>query len=166
MAEDGRAADFAAFYRQFYGLILTTVERRVTGLAAAEDVVSEVFRVAWQRHSAGEELSLPWLYGVARNLIGNEYRRATRSKNLDERLRDHDTARETGADDALDVARGLERLRAADREILQLVYWDDLTGDEVAEVLGITPATARVRLLRARNALRRALEQTGANVRG
>ena len=66
------------FYRANYSLILTTCERRLSDRKAAEDATAEVFRVAWERATAGQELSLPWLYGVARNLVGREYRRTRR----------------------------------------------------------------------------------------
>jgi RNA polymerase sigma-70 factor (ECF subfamily) len=107
MAEGERGAEFAAFYRRYYSLALTTATHRVYGFTVAEDVTSEVFRIAWQHHAAGEELTLPWLYGVARNVIGNEYRRSGRSKNLDERLREYEATRDLGNrdDEALDVLR-------------------------------------------------------------
>lgn len=159
MGDGGRDSEFSAFYGRYYGLILATAQRRVSGLAVAEDVTSEVFRVAWQSCLAGGELSLPWLYGVARNVIGNEYRRVSRSTSLYERLRDNEltVAREGDRDSALDILRGMDELREKDREVLELVYWDDLSGEEVAAVLGISQSAARVRLLRAREALKRVL---------
>lgn len=60
-----------------------------------------------------------------------------------------------------DAALGgaLARLSEADRELLLLIAWDDLSPAEAAAVLGIKPATARVRLLRARRRLTQALSR-------
>lgn len=160
-----REAKFDRFYRRNYRLILTTVEHRVYGYATAEDVTSEVFRIAWQQYTSGGELRLAWLYGVVRNVVGNEYRRSARSNNLIERLRGPGTI---GAPDtteaSLEVLLALRKLRELDREILYLTYWDDLTRDEVAIVLKITTVTVRVRLMRARKALQRILTRDDPRV--
>lgn len=165
MADGELSVEFSGFYRQYYGLILVTAEKRVNGFAVAEDVASEVFRIAWQHHAAGGKPGLPWLYRVVRNVIGTEYRRAARAKRLDDRLREHESTlgAETDHDEVFDVLLGMNDLRSNDREILRLVYWDDLTGKEVAAVLGISSAAARVRLLRARAALKDLLAGDGCD---
>ena len=53
----------------------------------------------------------------------------------------------------------LARLSDADRELLLLIAWDGLSPAEAATVLAIKPATARVRLLRARRRLTQALSR-------
>ncbi len=57
------------------------------------------------------------------------------------------------------LAAALMRLNDADRELLLLIAWDALSPAEAATVLGIKPATARVRLLRARRRLTQALSR-------
>jgi DNA-directed RNA polymerase specialized sigma24 family protein len=49
-------------------------------------------------------------------------------------------------------------LPEADREVLLLVAWEQLTPTEAAAVVGIPAATARTRLHRARTRMRAALE--------
>lgn len=152
--------EFAKFYRDHYRLVLTTVVRRVNGFAAAEDITAEVFRVAWQRHNRGGELTVPWLYAVVRNVVGNEYRRAARSRALTSRLQEELPAGTDGhTDDAADVRRALATLSSAEREILYLAYWDELSSQEIGEVLRISATTARVRLMRARRSLKIALDR-------
>lgn len=162
---------FDAFYRRHYRLVLTTVEYRVAGMAVAEDVTAEVFRIAWKHHSVGGRLSKSFLYGVARNVIGNEYRRAARARDLLARLgiglglvresQQDDDAQ----DDAIDLRHALRELRDQDRTILYMTYWDDLSGQEVAEILGVTAPTVRVRLTRARQALGAILLRQGWTTR-
>jgi RNA polymerase sigma-70 factor (ECF subfamily) len=55
------------------------------------------------------------------------------------------------------LSGALARLSEADRELLLLIAWDGLSPAEAATVIGIKPATARVRLLRARRRLTQAL---------
>jgi RNA polymerase sigma-70 factor (ECF subfamily) len=57
------------------------------------------------------------------------------------------------------LAAALARLNDADRELLLLIAWEALSPAEAATVLGIKPATARVRLLRARRRLTQALSR-------
>jgi RNA polymerase sigma-70 factor (ECF subfamily) len=57
------------------------------------------------------------------------------------------------------LAAALARLNDADRELLLLIAWEALSPAEAAAVLGIKPATARVRLLRARRRLTQALSR-------
>ena len=155
MTDERSAVNFASFYREHYSLILATVGRRLNDHSTAEDVTSEVFRVAWSHYQTGGELSLAWLYAVARNVVGNEYRRTARSAALRAKAAAHaadsiDVTDDTGAD----TRRALMKLREADREILFMAYWEDLTGGEIAQILGCKIPTVWVRLNRARTALR------------
>lgn len=57
------------------------------------------------------------------------------------------------------LAAALARLSEGDRELLLLIAWECLSPAEAASVLGVKPATARVRLLRARRRLTQALSR-------
>jgi RNA polymerase sigma factor (sigma-70 family) len=153
VTDRGDHARFAEFYRANYSLILTTCERRLSDHKAAEDAAAEVFRVAWERARTGEELTLPWLYVVARNLVGREYRRVKRTAT---QLFDPGATANDGfalSERALEVRAALSRLKPAQRELLFMAYWEDLTPDEMAEILGCRVPTLWVRLNRARKAL-------------
>jgi len=56
------------------------------------------------------------------------------------------------------LEQALRALRPTDREALLLVAWEDLTPSQAARALGIRPTAFRVRLLRARRRLCRALD--------
>lgn len=149
-------AAFTDFYRQHYRLILTVAEQRLRGHTDAEDTTAEVFRIAWKYASDGNELSLPWLYQVLRNVIGNEYRRDGRSSLFLETVGPLFVANvvDSSSDDALSVRMAMQELTVEDREVLYMAYWEDLSGQEIAAILGCTNVTARVRLLRARRRLK------------
>lgn len=149
---------FASFYQRYYRLILTVAQQRLPSLSDAEDVSGEVFRIAWSHHSAGNELTLPWLYQVLRNVIGNEYRRTNRANQFSQRFgaMSLDPIVELN-DDAIEMRQAIQQLPIADRELIYMTYWEDLTGQEIAGILGCSPVTVRVRLMRARKRLRAVL---------
>jgi RNA polymerase sigma factor (sigma-70 family) len=138
---------------------------RRAGPSAAEDLLSEVFIAALDgrtrvvAHDSGS--ALPWLYGIAMNVLRRHFRRdAAQSVAAEDPGMDWDAV-----DARLDAEAKRGQLRSAltvlserDRELLLLVAWEGLTPAEAAEVLGIGKVAARSRLHRAR---RRALQALG-----
>jgi RNA polymerase sigma factor (sigma-70 family) len=140
--------------------------RRQCDAAAAQDVVSEVFLIAWQRRSAVPTDSLPWLLVVARNLIANQRRRDIRQDQiagLVARL-DQLAAPAGGADhDVVERASYLDalaRLTDSDREALLLVAWDGLSHVAAATVIGCSARAFQMRLARARGRLAREVDNS------
>lgn len=125
----------------------------------ADDVVADVFLVAWRRLDDVPPEPLPWLLGVARRVVANRRRGAARDVALVTRLQCEPIApADSGAvaDDPA-VFQALERVSERDRELLLLVAWDGLGREQAAAVLGISPGTFAVRLHRARRRFARAL---------
>lgn len=160
MAAHPEPGVFEAFFAEHYNIVLAVVRRRLIGTQGdAEDIVSDVFRVAWSHHHAGNELTLPWLYAAVRNVVGAEYRRRRRLTGLLQRA-DWRAVRQPEVDDVdlrADIHAVMLRLRERDRELLYMAYWDQLTVDEIAQVLELHAGTVRTRLGRAKAALRRHL---------
>jgi RNA polymerase sigma factor (sigma-70 family) len=140
-----------------YADLLRFAERRVPP-ADAEDVVATVFLVAWRRLGDVPEDARPWLFAVARNTIANQNRGLRRRNVVDLRMVEDIPAAPDAAPDRIDLVRAWRSLNAADREVLALVAFDGLTGDEAAVVLGCRRSTFSMRLARARRRLRHALE--------
>jgi RNA polymerase sigma factor (sigma-70 family) len=155
---------FTSFYQRYYRLILTVAQQRLPSLSDAEDVTGEVFRIAWNHHNGGNELTLPWLYQVLRNVIGNEYRRVARADQFSRRFGPMalDSIVDLN-DDAIEMRQAIQQLPIADRELIYMTYWEDLTGQEIAGILGCSPVTVRVRLMRARKKLKAVLAHPRAN---
>jgi RNA polymerase sigma factor (sigma-70 family) len=166
---------FAGIFDRHIDHVRTFVIRRL-GESRGDDVVSEVFRVAFERRGTFEVAAgsaLPWLYGIATNLVRREHRSHTRRLAA---LGRADGRREVVSDPLVDVAARLDArselhdlgavlisLSDGEREILLLVAWEQLTPTEAAAVLGIPPETARTRLHRARLHIRTELERDGHN---
>ena len=129
----------------------------------ADDLVSDTFVVAWRRLRDVPDPALPWLLGVARNMVREHIRSAGRRGSLALELTDWADATATAnPDDAVatrvDVLRALAALPEKDREVLILTAWHELTPAETALVVGIAPTAVRVRLHRARKRLKATLE--------
>lgn len=149
---------FSTFFRENYSFVVGVAERRLDSIQDAEEVATEAFHLAWQRYQAGEPLSVPWLYGVVRNLIGDEYRRRGRRAELQRQLYEDFALSLTVSDEPYaDVRDAVERLPQMHREVLQMTYWERLTAREIAAVLEVNSAAVRARLMRARRLLRAAL---------
>lgn len=155
-----RAAAFARVFRAEQAAIVAFCFRRVGDHELARDLAAEAFRIAWSRWEEPRRSDRAWLFGVARNLIGNEYRR--RSVGLPLQLHeDFDVGDDRATADvvAVDVQLALATLTAAQREVLHLAYWDGLSATEIAEALDTTTAAIWVRLSRARRAFAAAWQE-------
>ena len=147
---------YDAHHAQVYAYAVSRVGRQL-----ADDVVGDTFLVAWRKLGAVPAVPLPWLLGVAHNVVRERYRAEVRQVSLATELR-------AWVDEAVaDVAEGvaerqamlaaLARLSDDDRELLTLMAWHGLSARDAARVVGCSTATFFVRLHRARKRLHEAL---------
>lgn len=145
-----------ALYDRHAPAVYSYLARRA-GPGIADDMVSEVFVAAVQArrrvrpHASGS--ALPWLYGIARNVIGAHVRATKRLPSTTNEPGDEWDAVDARIDAsrvAGDLRLALDGLSDIERELLLLVAWEQLTVTEAAAVLDITPTAARSRLHRAR----------------
>lgn len=145
--------DVEAAYRQHLPAIVRYLRRRL-GDDVAEDAAADVFARALR---AGQAVSLPWLFGIAANVIAERRRSERRRLRAMERLAARTPAAEMPAyaRAALDPAlvRALRALDRRDRETILLVVWGELTYEQAAEALAVPVGTVRSRISRARRQL-------------
>jgi RNA polymerase sigma-70 factor (ECF subfamily) len=156
-----------AIYRRCHGKLFGFARRRVRDDHAAEDAVSETMsralhaidRFTWQ--GGGFEA---WLYGIARNVVRESSRAGGRTTTVsgvsdaactDRSPEEHVVAGEE--DTAMRLA--FRRLRADDRELLELRVHAGLSADEVGALLGKRPGAVRMAQARALRRLRDLLEE-------
>ena len=157
---DDDARRFEAVYRTHYASVCAYARRRLP--ERADDVVAETFLVAWRRLDQLPGDGLPWLYGVARRVISDFRRGARRQIALAERIAgfpEPSDALPELPDDRL--AAALAALSEKERELLLLVYWEDLEPARAASAMGCSRAAAVTRLWRAHRRLRAELERLG-----
>ena len=143
-----------ALYNEHYPTVLRYLLRR-TDPETAHDLVTEVFLVAWRRINDVPSAPAGWLCGVARRLLANERRSARRREALTERMAGQLGAHQLSVEDQVintddAVIAALNRLPEAEREVLMLIAWDQLTAAEAATALGCSRPTFHVKLYRAR----------------
>jgi RNA polymerase sigma-70 factor, ECF subfamily len=159
-----RPRDFEALYDEAYAELLRFAQRR-TDREHAEDVVAEAFLVVWRRL---DELprdradARAWLFGIARRVLLNANRGAERRRALGVQLADAAALAPPAADDVaarVDLGRAWRRLSDVHQEALALLVFEGLDSARAATVLGISPVAFRLRVSRARRALRVHLDQ-------
>jgi RNA polymerase sigma-70 factor (ECF subfamily) len=163
------AAAFRTVYDRHAATIHAFLQRRTGEAGAALELTAETFAEAWRCRGrfvdrAGGS-ALPWLFGIARNVLAESVRRRSIERRACERLgielgvsRASATPADAwldGLDDDLD--RALASLDDAERRAVELRVLDDLAYDDVARELGISPGAARVRVSRGLARLRRRL---------
>ena len=169
--------DFAAIYDAHAGSLFRYALRRL-GPHLAEDVVSETFLAAfagWRGYDPRLGEVRPWLFGILSRKIARHHR--------DEVARLRTLGSMPGLAPASDIAeqvadmvtaqaarqllsRALAGLKPADRDVLLLVAWAELSYPEVAAVLQIPVGTVGSRLNRARRRVRDQLPDQGRNDHG
>ncbi|MBL1065427.1 RNA polymerase sigma factor [Streptomyces sp. 7-21] len=162
-------AAFEEFYRRHVNEVTRFVARRSEDPHDVADLTAEVFLAVIDsghtyRKSRGSETA--WLYGIARNVVSAERRRAAREARLTSRVAGRRLLEPDDISRLEDKLAAEHEGRAAlaamadlpegERAVLELVAVDQLSIAEAAAALGIKPVTARVRLHRARKALRAA----------
>jgi RNA polymerase sigma-70 factor, ECF subfamily len=159
----GDEARFERIYREYADEVHAYARRR-SDAATADEVVADVFLVAWRRLEQVPSEGLPWLLGVARRVLANRRRSARRASALSERLVGNQATGQPPED--LGLVSALSALPERDREVLLLIAWEGLSQAEVAEVLSIRRAAVATRLHRARRRLASELSSQGAGREG
>ncbi|WP_400997823.1 RNA polymerase sigma factor [Agromyces sp. GXQ0307] len=156
---------FQELFRTYHPVIVAAAFNRLSDVSDAQDAAAEVFAQAWRRRDAADHVfTIEWLYVTLRNVVGNHYRsRARHLRRIEQAGRHHPTLVDGASDAVLDVRAAVNRLELADRELIWMAYWEDLSREEIARILGCTPATLRVRLHRARKKLQDALSEDATN---
>lgn len=150
-----------------YGPKLLLCARQWTrSLADAEDVVQEAFVRYWrhQRQLPGDPqaLLITSVRRAALDLARREDRRTVREQKADGGLEERESYFQKlpgeGDERRQEIEVALERLPLEQREVLALKIWQELTFEQIGEVLDISPNTAASRYRYALNALRQQLE--------
>ncbi|MGH3545459.1 MAG: RNA polymerase sigma factor [Mycobacteriales bacterium] len=167
----GDREQFAQLFDRHAATLHRYCVRRV-GVDAAEDVVAETFTIAFAkrgRFDAGYISALPWLYGIATNLLRRRRRDEVRAYRALARTgvdplntataaavdsTDYIAARLDAAAASRQLAVALAKIPARHRDVLLLYAWGQLSYAEIATALRISLGTVRSRLSRAKARLR------------
>jgi RNA polymerase sigma-70 factor (ECF subfamily) len=169
-AREGDADAWERLYRNIYPRLRAYAARH-GGAGVAEDLVNETMARAvagmgkFQWQSAGFDA---WLFGILRWVCSEHRRRAGRRREQLRREQSHcegaGAYHQPGddlelAEDHVEVRMAFERLKPAERELLELRVMAGLSADEVAVVLGKRAGAVRTAQSRALAHLRELMEQ-------
>ncbi|MEU4660096.1 sigma-70 family RNA polymerase sigma factor [Streptomyces sp. NPDC023723] len=167
-AEPAGGAQFAAAYRAWAPLVRGLARRGLGDARDAEDVTQQVFAAAWRgRHGYRPERgSLQnWLVGIARRKIADElaarYRRTALLAAAGEALAvgpGDPAARPETVLDRLVIRQELAKLPPAQRTVLRMAYYDDLSQTQIAARTGWPLGTVKSHARRGLHRLRDGLD--------
>ncbi len=162
------AEKFASIYESYHRHVYAYCRRRAD-IDQVDDLASEVFLTLWRKIETaptGED-ALKWLYQVAHLVLNNHWRGSNRKKRLEDKLQSisldptplvHDQI--AVREEVRQVLEAASRLRPRDLEILRLTFWEELSLDDIAEILGIKANAAKQRLHRAKKSLIKEYQRT------
>jgi RNA polymerase sigma-70 factor (ECF subfamily) len=161
---------FGEIYDRHAVAVHRYIARRV-GPSLADDLVAETFLAAFRgrrRYRPDAAVALPWLYGIATNLLRRHRRtelaqyRALQRTGVDpvssDGYEEPVTARVVASEWTRALVGALARLTVRERDVVLLAVWGELSYEEVAAALQIPVGTVRSRLNRARRRLRALLD--------
>jgi RNA polymerase sigma-70 factor (ECF subfamily) len=159
---DGDRRAMRTLYQRHNVRVYRFVLRLTNDASVAEDLVSEVFIDVWRQADSFKAQSQvsTWLLSIARHKALSALRRR-QDEQLDERVA---SAIEDPADDpetivgnedrSAAVQSCLSQLSVPHREVIDLVYYQEKSVDEVARIVGIPASTVKTRMFYARKQMK------------
>jgi phosphoribosylaminoimidazole-succinocarboxamide synthase len=163
-------ARFGEIFDRHADVVFRYLARRI-GPDDSNDLLADVFLAAFEARSRFDSefsTALPWLYGIASNLLRKHFRRRAGELKMLDRL-----VAPSGPDDHVDAVADvvdaqlqvqamtqlLEELPPGERDVLLLHAWESVTYEEIAHALDIPVGTVRSRLNRTRRRLRAGVDE-------
>jgi RNA polymerase sigma-70 factor, ECF subfamily len=166
-----REATFAHLFEEFSAPIYNYVLRMVGDADRAADITQDTFIKAYRKLDSLTDATSTraWLYRIATNTAIDEIRRRRLVSPMGDDAGTFDRPDHRPGPEALVMAgtldervqRALMRLRPNHRQCLLLSDMDDMSAQQIAEVMGMSYGAVRTLLCRARGEMRRALAAEG-----
>ncbi len=162
--QQGDVAGFDRLVRRWQQPLLNYAYRLTGDRAAAQDAVQETWMVVIRALVTLKDVTRfrPWLFRVASHKCQDHWRRSQSRAQFAETLQQQSeavaTAGPPGATRA-DVDAAFRRLPPESRMVLALMYLQDFSVGEIAEVLSLPEGTVKSRLFHARKQLRQLMEK-------
>lgn len=160
-ARNGHLESFAALYEHYYNGMVALAYSMLADLHAAEDAAQESFAIAcaklWELRR--KDRFGAWLAAICRNVVRNMLRAKGRTATLN--LQQPPESCDKYECDCDAIRRAVWKLRATDRQVVMLRYYDNMSYMQIASVLDISIQAVKGRLNRAKRKIAKDLKQSG-----
>ncbi len=166
----GERSALERLYRDHHGHIHAFILQRIPDPLEAAEILNDVMLTLWQQahRFAGRSRGMTWILGIAHHKCLDARRRHARGPQqtaLAENDPGEDDATACQAlaalDDAALLRYCLERLSEAHRMVIHLAFYHDLGYSDIAAIEGCPEGTVKSRMLYAKRALKRCLQNLG-----
>ncbi|MBU1203319.1 RNA polymerase sigma factor [Patescibacteria group bacterium] len=165
--KSGDSEAFGFFYDKYVKNIYRFIYIKVTNRQLAEDLTQEVFLKVWQHLVDKKNIKSfqAFIFRIARNSVVDHYR-ASNSQELPleyiSELADMSKSITTEVDKSIDAAvllQEIRKLKPEYQEVLILRYIEDLSIDDISDVMQKDKNNIRVTLHRALNKLKQIIQE-------
>ena len=163
-AQSGDVDAFESIYRAHAPAIFALCRRMVGDDGEARDLLQDIFVRAWERLTTFRDQSslATWLHRLGVNVVLDHLRASKRDATRlitgdDDTFGSRSSAGQL--DTRMDVNAALLHLPGGARTVFVLHDIEGYSHDEISQMTGIAPGTARAQLFRARRALMKLLDQ-------
>lgn len=160
-AQNGHLDSFAALYERYYSSMVALAYSSLADRHLAEDAAQQTFAIACRSlpKLKSKDKFGPWLSGICRNVARQMNRSKARGSALNSQ---HPADKQNEKDSRADaIRRAVCNLRAVDRELIVLRYYDNMSYEQIASVLDISVQAVNGRLIRAKTKIAKQLKRDG-----
>lgn len=161
-AQNGHLESFGALYERYQSSMVALAYSMLADRDLAEDAAQEVFAIACRDigNLKRKERFAAWLAGICRN-ISRQMLRAGKSRGIAPenesavvKCGDTENRREA-------IRRAVWSLRASERDLIVMRYFDGFSQAHISEVLGLSSQAVNGRLVRAKRKIAKYLKRNG-----
>lgn len=161
---DGDKAAFRIIYDRTYGRVFRYVRKLVRNDEMAEDVIIQTYTAVWEKSSSfrGSGRLTTWIIGIARNIAFNEFRKNKFHTHFNEEHMETDRSSQNipeHLDRKEKLKQAVSALSPKHGEIIELVFFQDLTYPEVSAIINVPVNTIKTRVFHAKQALKKELSK-------
>lgn len=164
---DGETSSFSHLVDKYKNMVFTVIVKMVKSTEDAEELAQDTFIKAYQKLAEfnGDSRFSTWLYTIAYRTALSKLRLKTIEKVSDDNL--YNAA--SDVPEPLEILQykeqrelvqtAINKLPELDAVIITLFYMDDCSVGEIAEITQLSASNVKVKLFRARKALKTMLQQ-------
>ncbi len=162
----GDETAFRKLFEKYNKKVFLYLYRLIGDRDYAEDILVETFTVVWKsaKKFRGDSKASTWLLGIARNLAMNHLKKIRYEEDIDDyknKIKSNGIINEELWEKRDILKKALMRLSAKHREVLDLVFYQELSYPEISEILDVPVNTVKTRVFYAKGELKKILHEMG-----